>query len=458
MKKVGISIDSMPLPGVVRESLKNWWVVLFFALAAFLGSTGIASLTYTPQYTASATLVVRIKGSDAYTSLTQASRMTGVYQEVFQSSALRKMISQSIGEEVVGTINCSQVTSTNLLVLSATSPTPRQAYLFIHAALENYEQVAGYVFSNIALEIVQEPSVPETPSNTSLLLSLRIPLTALAAVCAIVLISLIYLLRNTLKTASKASLLLDGKILGTIPYEQKKVGLPFGKKKGIPALLLYSPLVSMRFAESNRRTATRLESHLQRKEYKVILVASVAENEGKSTVAANIAITLAEHGRRVLLIDGDFRKPALWRVFDKVNTKKLPSFSDVVLGKVSSENAIVQNDSTGIWELFQYKAIQNPSNILNSSRIEELLCNLRNKMDYIIIDCSPVAVAADAELWMHHVDSALLVVRQDVSDVRIINDTVDMIWKSTGDFSGFVLNAFTDGTSSSNHSDHYGAY
>lgn len=459
MKGQEISLDSISLQGAARQVLKNWWVVVCLALAVFFGSTGLGILTYAPEYTASSTLVIRVKGSDAYTSLAQTTQMTAVYSEVFQSSALRNLISNSIGEEVEGNISCSQIEETNLLVLSATSSTPRQAYLLIHSALQNYEQVAGYVFTDAALEIVQEPSVPETPSNESFLIAHRVELTVLAALGAAALIVLIYLLRNTVKVAAKASSLLDGKVLGTVPYEKKQVasGRTTRKTKGVPALLLTSPLVSMSFAEANRRAATRLEAHLQHKQYQVLLVASVEENEGKSTVAANIALALAEHGKRVLLIDGDFRKPAQYKIFDRRNTKQ-PSFSDVVAGKLSWDQAAVENEKTGVLELFQFKILKNPVALLNSKKLEDVMVALRSEMNYIIIDCSPVAVAADAELWMHHVDTVALVVRQDRADVRVINDTVDLIWKSCEDFSGFILNAFQEEQPRPGHSGRYGEY
>lgn len=63
-------------------------------------------------------------------------------------------------------------------------------------------------------------------------------------------------------------------------------------------------------------------------------------------------------------------------------------------------------------------------------------------MDYIIVDCSPVSVSTDAEVWMNVVDSVLLVVREDCADIRTINDVVDAIWQNGKDFSGFILNAF----------------
>lgn len=435
--------SGVTLWGAFCQVLKNWWVVVCLTLAVFLGTTGAGLLTYSPQYTATATLVVRVQGSDAYTSLTRTTQMAAVYNEVFQSSALRNLITQSIGEEVQGSISCTQIEETNLLELTATSPTPRQAYLFISSALDNYEQIAGYVFTDAALEIVQEPSVPEEPSNESFLISRRTLLTALAAVGSIALIMLIYLLRNTVKVSSSAEALLDGRMLGNVPFERKRSpsGRRAGRKKQVPALLLTSPLVSMRFAEASRRAAARLEARLQNKQLQVVLVASVEENEGKSTIAANLAIALAERGRQTLLIDGDFRKPAQWRIFDAKRGKR-PSLSDVLTGEAALSEALGQNARGGVWELFQYKAVQDPTALLFGTELSALLDELRTRMDYIIIDCPPVVAAADAELWMHQVDTAMLVVRQDIADVRVINDTVDLIWKDAGDFSGFVLNGF----------------
>lgn len=222
MKDQEISLDSISLQGVARQVLKNWWVVLFLALAVLLGSTGLGMLTYTPEYTASSTLVIRVRGTNAYSSLSQTTQMTTVYSQVFQSEALRNLISSSIGEEVQGTISCTQISETNLLVLMATSSTPRQAYLFIHSALENYEQVAGYVFSNATLEIVQEPSVPEKPSNGSFLIAHRLELTVLAILGTVALSVLFYFLRNTVKVSAKASDLLDGKVLGTVQFEKNR--------------------------------------------------------------------------------------------------------------------------------------------------------------------------------------------------------------------------------------------
>lgn len=436
-----ISLDKASLQGAGWQILKNWWVVLCWMAAMFLGATGVGNLLYTPEYTASSTLVIRMMGTDAYTSLAQTTQMTAVYSEIFQSEALRNLVSESIGEPVEGSISCTQIAETNLLVLSATSPTPRQAYLFIQAALRNYEQVASYVFSDAVLEVVQEPNVPDAPSNSSFFIRRRPELTLLAGMAAAALIALIYLLRRTVKAAGNASGLLDGPILGTIPFEKKQTLSRRGKKKEIPALLLNSPLVSMDFAESSRRAATRVEAHLRHHKAKVLLVCSVEENEGKSTVAANLAIAIAEHGENVLLVDGDLRKPAQYKIFDRKGEKRL-SLSDVLTGKVSLEEVLSRNSKAGFWELFQYESVAQAGNLLAGAKLRQLMEELKDQADVIVIDCPPLAAAADAEIWMHLADTVALVVRQDASDVRVINDTVDLIWKSAGDFAGFLLNAF----------------
>ena len=436
-----LSLDKASLQGAGWQILKNWWVVLCWMAAMFLGATGVGNLLYTPEYTASSTLVIRMMGTDAYTSLAQTTQMTAVYSEIFQSEALRNLVSESIGEPVEGSISCTQIAETNLLVLSATSPTPRQAYLFIQAALRNYEQVASYVFSDAVLEVVQEPNVPDAPSNSSFFIRRRPELTLLAGMAAAALIALIYLLRRTVKAAGNASGLLDGTILGTIPFEKKQALSRRGKKKEIPALLLNSPLVSMDFAESSRRAATRVEAHLRHHKAKVLLVCSVEENEGKSTVAANLVIAIAEHGEKVLLVDGDLRKPAQYKIFDRKGEKRL-SLSDVLTGKASLEEVLTRNSKAGFWELFQYESVAQAGNLLAGAKLRQLMEELKDQADVIVIDCPPVAAAADAEIWMHLADSVALVVRQDASDVRVINDTVDLIWKSAGDFAGFLLNAF----------------
>lgn len=438
--------DEISIRGLCMDLLRNIWMILVAGISLWFLATGWHNLTYEPQYTSSATLVVTLKGeSNTYSSLSLATQMADVFSQVFQSDALRERIVEDTGEDIRGTISCTPVTETNLMVLSATCSDPRQAYVFINSALRHYGDVAGDVFSNSALQIVQDPEVPSAPSNTSWALSHRYLLAALAMLAMAGVICLFYLFRFTVKTPACGARQLDGKIRGTIPYEakgdmiEKRKGRKNGQEKR--SILLNSPLVTMGFAEATRQAEARVEYHLRKKKEQVLLVTSVMENEGKSTVAANLALALAEKHRKVLLIDGDFLKPAMHKLFEEKKGDAV-SLSDALEGKTEGKAMIRYNEKLKFWQLFQYRGVENSASILDSGKLKSWMDAWKQELDYIIVDCSPVSVSSDAEVWMNVVDSVLLVVREDRADVRMVNDTVDAVWQSGKDFAGFILNAF----------------
>lgn len=440
MEREFFRLDEISWRGLGLDLLRNLWMILLAAAAVWLAATGLYNLTYRPQYTSSATLVVTVQGStDNYTSLTVTAQMADVFGQVFQSDALREKIREEAGENIEGTISCTPIAETNLLVLDVSSPDPRQAYLYINAALEHYAEVAGDVFSDAILQVVQEPEVPASPSNSSPFLRWRYLMIAGGALFMAAVICLFYIFRFTVKTYAAAERQLDGRIRGVIPFEDK----PRSKrgKRSKKALLISSPVVTMDFAEAGRRTASGIEHHMRRHQQKVLLVTSAVENEGKSTAAANLALTLAERRRKVLLIDGDLRKPAQYKVFE-MRRKGRYSLDQVLRREIGWKEAVGYYRAGRIWQLLQFAPVFDPAGVLRESAVKELVDVLETEFDYVIIDCPPAAVSTDAEIWMGAADAVVLVVREDWADVRIINETVDVIWQSGKEFIGFYLNAF----------------
>ena len=128
MKRELFRFDEISMRGLCMDILKNIWMIIVAGLSMWFLATGWHNLTYEPAYTSSATLVVTLKGeSNTYSSLSTASQMAGVFSQVFQSDALRERIVEETGENIQGTIGCTPVEETNLMVLSATCSNPRQA-------------------------------------------------------------------------------------------------------------------------------------------------------------------------------------------------------------------------------------------------------------------------------------------------------------------------------------------
>lgn len=448
--------SEVSMRGLCMDLLRNLWMIVLAVVTMWCASTGLHNLTYQPAYTSSATLVIGVKGdSNIYSSLSLASQMAEVFGQVFQSDALREKIAADVGADVQGTISCSLVTQTNLLVVKATSSQPRQAYLYLNSALEHYEGVSDQIFSNAELQILQEPDVPLAPSNTSFFLKYQGALMAAAAVGMAVLISICYMVRFTVKTTEAARTQLDGPIQGTIPFERR--GMSLGKKRKKKAFLLDSPEVSMNFAEAVRNAGTRLEHHMRHHGHQVLLVTSVGENEGKSTLAANLALALAEKHKRVLLVDADLRKPSQFKTFG-IQGDDTASFSRVLEEDKDWRKAAEYDRKSHLWMLFQFMQAKDPGGALREARMKELLAEWKGEMDYVIVDCSPISASADAEIWMAAVDTVLLVVREDWADVRHINDGVDIVRQNYTDFSGFVLNAFHKEWSSKRYGYQYEEY
>lgn len=147
-------------------------------------------------------------------------------------------------------------------------------------------------------------------------------------------------------------------------------------------------------AESYRTLRTNLQYSSFDKEYKVIVVTSSEPGEGKSTTSGNLAISLAQGDKKVILIDCDLRKPSVHRKFKISNVIGL---SDVLIGK-EKLYAAAQKHGDNLIILTAGKIPPNPSEMLNSKAMTALLEELKKQFDYIILDTPPVQAVTDSQI------------------------------------------------------------
>ncbi len=166
--------------------------------------------------------------------------------------------------------------------------------------------------------------------------------------------------------------------------------------------------------ESIDALRTTLLRESQRERRRVILVTSAGAGEGKTTLAASLAISLARAGRRTLLVDGDLRSPAVNQLFE---IPLQPGFSEIVLSEIDAVDAIQQ---THVDNLFVLPAGQYDREVLQSlarDGLEGVLEKLREEYDFIVIDSHPVLAATDSLLLAQRVDGVLLAVLRSVSQM-----------------------------------------
>ena len=442
------SISNIDIKSIFKDLLRNLPIILLAGITALLSIFSVYTFTYKPEYKSVATLCVNMKNDNGsvYSSLYLTKEMTTVFTEVFESDSLKKIITEDLGvDEIEGKMIFNIIEETNLFTLEVVSDTPKNSFNIINSALKNYSTISDYMFTNANIEILKAPTIPLTPSNS---LNLK-KVCLIGFLCAILLSSLIVIVisffRPTVKNLNDAKNKLDGNILGTIPYVKKYktrreyISEKFKKDFKKNALLITSSRVGMPFVESIKKISTIVEHRMKHKNEKVLLITSAMENEGKSSIVANIALSIAEKDKKVLIIDADLRKPAISKIFEKKNDS-YNSVSDFLSGK-SEKFSVVHYKKENIYCIPQYRGIKNSSTLLKSKKIKELIDICRTQFDYIIIDTSPLGVVTDAEILLQNSDAVLLAVREDHSPVGVINDIADIIGEYNIDFMGFILNA-----------------
>ncbi len=442
MEERTIRLDEINFRLLCIALLKNTWVVILLCVSVLLGYNAVTKITYEPRYTSSATFMVSAKdGTNAYNSLTTTQSMASVFVEVFQSNVLREKIQAEMGDETfTGAISTKTIPETNLLIVTVTSPTPVMSFKGMNLIVENYSTISDYVFANAQLEVIKSPVVPTTPSNPMDLTSKRSLIICIAAVLGYALVGVMWIMRDTVQTPNAAKRKIDARLLRTIRHEEKNKTLRSKLSRKNNAPLVTNPLITKSFMEDNLNLCSTLEYHMRRRNQKVILVTSAGENEGKSTVAANLAILLAERNKKVALLDCDFRKPSLNKIFETPVSKE-NNITQFILGKtndlVSCLTYLKKYDITIGMASTERSSI---SELINNGRLKILVEKLRESFDYIIIDTPPMLAATDAEAISKHTDTSFMVTRMDYMPVKTINDALDRLYKNAPEVCGLVLN------------------
>lgn len=432
---------------VLRDLLRNALFIFMAAMIGFFGVTLYGRYIRVPEYTSSSTLVVTAKSTtyaNAYAALSTASSMAGVLKEVFESDILMQKVRESEGNLPGGiSVSANVISGTNLLVLEVTANDPKTAYIVSNSILSNYNGISDYLFSNAVLEIVSEPQIPTAASNSFNLPMYRIfaAIAMAALVAAIVVVD--SMTRKTFKTVYSAQEELDGDCFGVITHEKKLQTLRSFIRRPRKSVLISSPTCSFAFEESNRKFAENLRFKMDQNDCKRVLVTSVAENEGKSTVSTNLAIALSSMGKRVLLVDVDFRKPALYKIMDR-EKKSVPDIISYIDGESDIDDIIRKFSRTGVDMIMNFGSKKDSATYIRSLKLQELLDYADKHYDYIVLDSSPIIVGTDVQLISDIVDCSLIVIRHDFVRLADINTAIDDIKDGSANYLGYVLNDYRE--------------
>lgn len=198
-------------------------------------------------------------------------------------------------------------------------------------------------------------------------------------------------------------------------------GSPLPIKPGMGSRLVSLTDPKSLGAEKFRALAARLENLRQKSEVKTLQITSAVISEGKSLVAANLAVTLVKHfGYKVLLVEGDLHRPTLVTLLGLTGLEGINQWWSKREENTELSQRVHKLDDMPLWFLSAGSTFEQPSQILQSARFAEAFARLIGDFDWVVVDSTPMSPVVDANLWSRLVDGTLLVVRAGTAPIKAL--------------------------------------
>ncbi len=436
-------LEEMDLYSIVRDVVRNLWVIILGAIAVGLIVNYIARTEFKSTYSTTTTFVVTSKtgGNYTYNNLQAASTMAESFSNILNSNLLKKKVCQDLGvSSFDAKMSAGVITDTNLMTLRVVSDTPKNAYSITKSVMKSINELTGYVSSDMVMEVLQEPTVPTRPDINYSGRRKMVRAAALAAVVFALAFAYLSFRKTTIRDEKELEDRLDAQSLGVLYHDNNSAGISGLLRKKKNKLLITEVTARFEFVERFKKISALISARAKKHEAKIILVTSVQEHEGKSTVSSNLALSLGQQSYQVLLIDGDLRRPTLNRLFLDDGKVGEVSLGNLLQGKTSLMKAMRYDEKRGIYLLLNDKNYSNSTEIVSSENMVRLLDVARKAFDFIIVDSPPMSLMADAEVLADQSDMSILVVKYDMMPSEDLNDAIDALRDCRAHFAGCILN------------------
>jgi succinoglycan biosynthesis transport protein ExoP len=444
----------MELRDYLRILRKRVWLIIVAALlcpaVAFVASKATA-----PVYMGTAQLLVIAKAdprggtSSALEGALLSQQLVKSFAQILQSrataeAALRLDPQPLTARQLQERISAEPVTDTLLIVLSVEDEEPLRARRLTNSIARAFIEAVPSLQRGSALRVSlvepaltpSEPIRPRTRLNVALSLLLGLML-------GIGLAFLREFLDRSVKAPEELEAAAGAPVVGTIP--------PFKAAKQ-PIPVAEQPRTAV--AEAFRKLRTNFAFLAVDRESVCCVITSPAAGDGKSTVTANLGIALAQTGQQVVLVDADLRKPTLHKL---LGLQQRVGTTTVLLDQTSVHDAVQHLGPDMPAVLTSGQLPPNPSELLGSRRMAELLTELRSAFDVVLIDCAPLLPVTDPMVVSQFVDGLMLIVRAGVTTKDQVAAARAACGKAGATLFGTVLNAtqITEGDQSAYYS-YYG--
>ncbi len=429
----------MGLRDYLRVAKRHWWLVAGWVLVA-LAAALVVNLRTTPVYAARVTFFFTAPMAGAAelypASMFSTSRLS-TYAALLSSDEIAAPLAALPGVGLTATevgerISAETIADTVLMEVTVEDPSRSRAMLLaarlavlFKNAVESLEWQAGQETSAIRVEVVDGPHLEEEPVDPRPLDNF-----ALAIMAGIIMGAGSAVLRevadSTVRSAEALQALACTPVLARVPVDGRAPSRsgPFVSDTDSPR------------TEALRQVRTLLQSAAAERSLKTLAVTSAVPGEGRSSTTCSLALLFAETGQRVLVVDAELRRPRLATFLGREDSAGL---STVLTGGATVDQ-VIQPWGAGLWLLAGGQRPPNPSELLSSPRMTEVVDEVRRRFDVVIFDCPPLLPVTDGEVVAARADGTVLVVRSARTTGAQVTAAVRALHAVNATLLGCVLN------------------
>lgn len=434
--------------------MKKLWLVILMSILGAVLTFAITFFLITPKYESAAMFYVNNNalsvGDTSFSissgDLTTSRNLVESYIVILNTrESLNDVIDYSnvdrTYKEIKDMISAAAVNETEIFEVVVTSEDPVEAEKIASAIAYILPKRISTIIEGTSAKVVDAAVIPSKPSSPNYIINTFIGflLGFMLSIAAIVVTEMFDItVRNEedIKQSCKYPILAkvpDMMSAGKGGYyrygtndTQKKSSAPGGKKPDDGNLRFVGGNISFAAAEAYKLLRTKLQfSFTDDNECHIIGISSALSGEGKSLTSINLAYTLTQLDKKVLLIDCDMRRPTLAK---KLGVRRRPGLSSFLTGQSDFEDIVqlfeVSKDESAFHVIVAGECPPNPVELLSSARMENVLTGLRKIYDYIILDLPPVGEVSDAMSVAKNIDGMLLVARQNLCNRLVLNEAV----------------------------------
>lgn len=448
------SLSATFLFRVASVVLKKLWILL--AVALLLGTCFylVARALYVEEYRSKT--VIAITQTTYITALNKDGNEIRVvskqniydendaskYQVLLKSDYIAGKVSNAIPaqyprEEIVGSLALSKASTSGIFTVEVTNENVQFCDAAIQVIKQEFPEYLKSFDPSLGVVVINDPQKPVI-SNKHQPLKMGLLGFFIGAFLVILILYISEVIRDTIKTVDDIRYRLNIKVLGIMPTVDQYRRLFSNKKMMRCPILSDENKVSFSFIESFKAIRTKIENSANGNGNKVFAVTSTFENEGKTTVAVNLAYVLSQKGKSVLIIDCDLRKPAVMRMVG-IREDGKNGVIQVVKKEAAYEDSIKYVKSLGIFVLPSGGTSNKSTEIVGSAEFEKMLERVRKEFDYVILNTPPAHVVTDCLVLAPLVDSLIFAIRVDYARTKEIISTIEDLEGTNVDIIGSVL-------------------